>query len=290
MVAMIEKSDLDIDNGFHGSTPSNVSAFIKRLPYEAFDHRVFRRRYDMGITALELGRLTKLYARFSNLERGLLNTEALCPEHYSARDQLLWTHAVTGATRPKWLTEEIQTTWEDALQVPRGWLLNRSIPTPTSPLEEGNREHPGPKIKITGRTVAEELYVVCALISQNRSGPKKTLNIDELDANELRNTNVLALRYGLDLKRAHQDLIRPDRKTPYHVIGAEFGFGQERARQILAKHLRRGRAYQGRFELPLTDSIFTDSNPKKSESNVELGQITHFGLTSFCKEVLNYEG
>ncbi len=286
---MIEKADLDIDNGFHGPTPSNVSAFIKRLPYEAIDHRVFRRRYDMGITALELGRLTKLYARFSNLERGLLNTEAVCPEHYSARDQLLWTHAVTGATRPEWLTEEIQAAWEDALQVPRGWLLDRSIPTPTSPLEDGNRENPGPKIKITGRTVAEELYVVCALLSQNRSGPKKTLNINELDAKELRNTNVLALRYGLDLKRAYQDLIRPDRKTPYHVIGAEFGFGQERSRQILAKHLRRGRFYQGRFELPLTNSVARSFGGNQSGALVDLGQITYFGLTAFCKEVLYFE-
>lgn len=267
----------------------DIDSFIRCLPCEAFDDRICRRRLDLGLTQTQMARATGLSKNFKNYEkRGFFDIDAI----FEAREEVKnhWEDKIASGTyRPEWLTQKIQDAWEETLKVPKGWLLDKTIPTPTTLLDPfplyGEPPNPdAPKINIIGNTVADELYIVCVLLSQEYRSGNKTLDPEKLVEKQLRNTNALALRYGIDLSSSLQG-IRPNKKTTYADVGKQFGFNAESTRRILAKQLRHARYYEGRFDIPLTMTMI--QNGEKPEN---LGQVTYFGALCFCKEVLLLQG
>ncbi len=124
--------------------------------------------------------------------------------------------------------------WEDALQVPRGWLRDLSI----VPTETALASHSPFNIEsLALASVADEIRAVGAWLARavERS---RTVRFDELSDAEQRRAFMFAERYGVSGSGG----------TVLQVIGDQFGLTRERVRQVVEVMTDRARSVT--FTLP----------------------------------------
>lgn len=115
---------------------------------------------------------------------------------------------------------EIEAMWEKIIQVPTGWLRNKSIVASVI-------DHTSTSsflLKAGKASVASEIRSIgCWLVRE--SVAKRTSEYHLLNESEQRSADIFALRYGVEGEEA----------ATLQAIGDRFGITRERARQIAAK-------------------------------------------------------
>ncbi|MDP2057488.1 MAG: helix-turn-helix domain-containing protein, partial [Thiobacillus sp.] len=141
--------------------------------------------------------------------------------------------------------------WEDALEVPRGWLRHPSWPAPD--LSAGTLD-----LTLSGAgSAADEIRAVGAWLTRKHPSGR-THEFSELSEQEQRQAIMFADRYG----------VCGDNRTGLQVIGDQFGLTRERVRQVVEAMAERARDI--RFTLPKLEEL------KAAASGKEIRTVTSF--------------
>lgn len=125
---------------------------------------------------------------------------------------------------PARLTQSIQSSWEAALKVPSGWLLDSRIETP----EVVNRPDMDDVAFVNSSTsvgtVAGEIRSIAIWLSR-KGIYRRTMDYDKLNKTEQWWADIFAARYG----------IHGEEESTLECIGLKGGVTRERIRQIVSK-------------------------------------------------------
>lgn len=125
----------------------------------------------------------------------------------------------------------IEDAWEDALQVPRGWIRGPITDAPTLPDKI-------PKLSdLDCVTVEDEIRAVGAWLARARASTR-TWDFNGLSEAEQKRAIMFSDRYG----------VSGEANTTLQVVGDKFGLTRERARQVIEKMTSRSQGVQ--FDLP----------------------------------------
>lgn len=174
--------------------------------------------------------------------------------------------------------EDIERRWEEALQVPAGWLSDPTMATPPV-----NRPRPIDVMATKPTTVADEIRAIANWLAQPRL-PWRSVVGEALTVKERRRAEIFASRYG----------VHGEDMSTLQAIGDRFGITRERIRQITETMLERA------GELHRLDTIKLDDLAKQIKGHLPasvaqlddqfrhlLGEsLSLLGAERFAREIL----
>lgn len=194
---------LEVEPGWiaHGSgeeESSHEEARPRRDVREALAERAKLRRLALGATRVDLA------AQISVLPHKVTTCEICWP---ARRD------------------EEMERRWEEALQVPAGWLRDPRMQTPPV-----SRPSPIDVAIAKPQTVADEIRAIATWLAEPRFS-RRSASGEASSAKERRRAEIFASRYGVHGEDA----------STLQAIGNRFGITREAIRQMTEKMLARAR-------------------------------------------------
>jgi hypothetical protein len=197
---------------------------VDQLDYAELGNRAAERRKSMGLSRVFVaGRIEIGYTTFCAWELSL-------PRHYHGGHE---------------------DAWENALEVPRGWLRHPSWPAPD--LSAGTLDLTMSEVG----SVADEIRAVGSWLT--RKHPSGRIHeFSELSEQEQRQAIMFADRYG----------VCGENRTSLQVIGDQFGLTRERVRQVVEAMAERARDIH--FTLPKLEEL------KAAASGKEIQTVTSF--------------
>lgn len=169
----------------------------------------------------------------------------------------------------------IEDTWEDVLEVPRGWLRNPLLEPP--PIKRTAL------VEVGCQTVEDEIRAVAAWLSRPLPA-KRTWHFDSLTEAEQRRATMFAERYGASAEDG----------TSLQAIGDRYSLTRERVRQVVEVMADRARGVQFDLvqlvrvkEAASTHVMWRATDFEEAHRNL-LGRVSLPDADRFAREILGF--